>query len=217
VFRLLYQLKIKKKEVSMKFKAIVAVSCAALCFAAVVGCGKKVTRIAADSTVDLSGKWNDTDSRLVADEMIGDCLSRPWYTSKYANKVPIPTIIVGDVRNKSHEHINVETFVKDLERTLINSGKVEFVANKTEREQLRNEKDDQGDHATAETAKESDQETGADLMLIGSINTIADQEGNKAVMYYQVDLELIEIQTHKKLWIGDKKIKKYITRSSTKL
>ncbi|MBD3314663.1 MAG: penicillin-binding protein activator LpoB [Chitinivibrionales bacterium] len=180
------------------------------------GCGKKVTRIDPNATVDLSGKWNDTDSRLVAEEMIADCLSRPWYTSTYAHKDPVPTIIVGDIRNKSHEHINVETFVKDLERTLINSGKVEFVANRREREQIRIEKEDQAEHASDQTVKESGQEAGADLMLIGSINTIADQEGNKKVMYYQVDLELIEIESHKKLWIGDKKIKKYITRSKAR-
>ena len=202
----------------MRPASIVSVSLAiTLCCLAMAGCGKKVTRVAADSTIDLSGKWNDTDSRLVAEEMIGDCLSRPWYTSKYANKTPVPTIIVGDVRNKSHEHINVETFVKDMERVLINSGKVEFVANRAEREQLREEIASQTEHASEETAKQAGEESGADLMLIGSINTIADQEGNKAVMYYQIDLELIEIQTHKKLWIGDKKIKKYISRSSTKL
>jgi uncharacterized protein (TIGR02722 family) len=202
----------------MRFNVLFACSLAALCLAAAGGCGgKKVTRVAADSTIDLSGKWNDTDSRLVSEEMIGDCLSRPWYTSKYASKTPVPTIIVGDVRNKSHEHINVETFVKDLERNLINSGKVEFVASKIERGQMRDEKVDQAGHSSGETAKQADQETGADLMLIGSINTIADQEGSKSVMYYQIDLELIEIQTNKKLWIGDKKIKKYITRSSTSL
>jgi hypothetical protein len=181
------------------------------------GCGKKVTRIDPNATVDLSGKWNDTDSRLVAEEMIADCLSRPWYTNKYASKVPVPTIIVGDIRNKSHEHINVETFVKDLERNLINSGKVEFVASKRQREQIRTEKEDQAQHASDQSVKESGQEEGADLMLVGSINTIADQEGSKQVMYYQVDLELIEIESHKKLWIGDKKIKKYITRSKTRL
>ncbi len=199
----------------MKRNAIAVLMCGALCVLCVAGCGKKVTRVAPDSTIDLSGKWNDTDSRLVADEMIGDCLSRPWYTAGYANKVPVPTIIVGDVRNKSHEHINVETFVKDLERTLINSGKVEFVANKSERLQIREEVADQMVNSSEETRKDGGEESGADLMLIGSINTIADQEGNKAVMYYQINLELIEIETHKKLWIGDKKIKKYITRTST--
>ncbi|MBD3421291.1 MAG: penicillin-binding protein activator LpoB [Chitinivibrionales bacterium] len=180
--------------------------------------GTKVTRISVDSTTDLSGKWNDTDSRLVAEEMINDCLSRPWYLNDYKNRTEPPTIIVGKVRNKSHEHINVETFIKDLERTLINSGKVEFVANKDERIQLRQEKRDMmAGNAADETVKEAGNETGADLMLIGSINTIADQEGNKRVMFYQVDLELIEILTNKKLWIGNKKIKKYITRSKAKL
>ena len=182
-----------------------------------LGCAKTVTRVDANSTTDLSGGWNDTDSRLVAEEMINDCLSRPWYTNKYANKTPVPTIIVGDVRNLSHEHISVETFVNDMQRVLINSGKVEFVANKVERGQVRSEKEDQAEHATAETQKAQNQETGADLMLIGSLNTIADQEGSKKVMYYQVDLQLVEMKSHVKLWIGTKKIKKYITHASATL
>ena len=47
-----------------------------------VGCssgGKKVSRIDSNSVTDLSGSWNDTDSRLVSEEMIKDCLGRPWY------------------------------------------------------------------------------------------------------------------------------------------
>lgn len=182
-----------------------------------VGCGKKVTRIDPNTTTDLSGKWNDTDSRLVAEEMIKDCLSRPWY-DKYQGDRAVPRIIVGEIRNKSHEHINVETFSKDIERVLINSGKVEFVASKNERIQLREEKADQiGGNASEETMKMPGNEAGADIMLYGSINTIADQEGNKGVMYYQADLELVEIETNRKLWIGTKKIKKSITRSGAKL
>jgi penicillin-binding protein activator len=184
----------------------------------IAGCGgKTVTRLDANSTTDLSGEWNDTDSRLVAEEMIGDCLSRPWYTNKFANKTPVPTIIVGDLRNMSHEHINVETFINDIQRSLINSGKVEFVANKFERGQVRSEKEDQAEHASADTRKEQNQETGADLMLSGSINTIADQEGNKRVMFYQVDLQLIDMKSHVKYWLGSKKIKKYMTRASATL
>ena len=65
-------------------------------------------------------------------------------------------------------------------------------------------------------AKSQGEEQAADLMLLGSINTIVDQEGKKAVIFYQIDLELIELETNSKKWIGDKKIKKYIERSSTK-
>ncbi len=182
------------------------------------GCGgKTVTRIDTDTTVDLSGKWNDADSRMVAEEMIKDCLSKPWYT-RYEGANAVPRIIVGKIRNRSHEHINTETFVKDMERTLINSGKVEFVASKDEREQIREERDDQmADNASDETVKVDGQEVGADIMLYGSINTIADAEGNQTIMYYQVDLELVEIESHRKLWIGTKKIKKHITQGKAKL
>lgn len=185
---------------------------------ALVGCGKTVKRIESDSVTDLSGQWNDTDSRLVAEEMLNDCLNRAWYTNTLQAKGgKLPTVVVGQVRNKSHEHINVETFIKDMERTLINSGKVEFVANAAEREELRNEVASQAGNATDETRREAGQEEGADLMLTGSLNSIVDQEDGEQVIFYQIDLELTDIQSHKKLWIGDKKIKKYIKKSGLKL
>lgn len=185
---------------------------------ALVGCGKTVKRVESDSVTDLSGQWNDTDSRLVAEEMLNDCLSRAWYQNALQAKAgKLPTVVVGQVRNKSHEHINVETFIKDMQRTLINSGKVEFVANAAEREELREEIASQSGNATDETRAEAGQEAGADLMLTGSLNSIVDQEGGESVIFYQIDLELTDVQNHKKLWIGDKKIKKYINKSGLKL
>ena len=179
------------------------------------GCSTKVTRVTHDSTIDLTGKWNDTDSRLVAEEMVKDALSGAWY-AKYAASKTAPTVVVGVVRNKSHEHISTETFINDIQRALINSGKVEFVANKAERGEIRDEKADQSANAAVETRQSSGEESGAQLMMIGELNTIVDQDGGKAVVFYQTNLELIEIQTHKKLWIGDKKIKKFVERSETK-
>jgi uncharacterized protein (TIGR02722 family) len=176
----------------------------------------KVSRIAVDETVDLSGEWNDTDSRLVAEAMIKDCLSRAWY-EKYQTTGQKPTIIVGRVRNKSHEHINVQTFTNDMQRELINSGRVTFVADKTERRDLREERVDQETFSSEATKKRMGEETGAELMLLGSINTIEDAIQKKRVMYYQVDLELIHVESNEKLWIGTKKIKKFITRKKYKL
>jgi uncharacterized protein (TIGR02722 family) len=180
-----------------------------------VGCTTKVSRVQSDSTIDLSGRWNDADSRLVAEQMINDCLSQRWLY-KYESINKRPTVIIGKVVNKSHEHIAVETFVKNMEMALLNSGKVDFVANKTEREQVRDEKADQAENASATTAKSIGEETGADLMMIGTLNTIVDQEGSKAVVFYQTNLELVEIQSNRTVWIGEKKIKKYVERATTK-
>ena len=194
---------------------IIAVATLTAAVTMLLGCATKVSRVQSDSTMDLSGRWNDTDSRLVAEEMIKDCLSQRWLY-KYQEEKRTPKVIIGKITNKSHEHISVETFVKDIERALLNSGQVEFVASKTEREQLRDEVADQSGNASVETRKMAGEETGADLMLIGTINTIVDQEGKKAVVYYQTDMELIELQTNMKKWMGNKKIKKYVERATTK-
>ena len=117
---------------------------------------------------------------------------------------------------KALRSLRVETFIKDIERALINSGKAEFVANSNERADLRDELADQQGNVTEETQKDAGMEIGADLMLTGSINSIIDQEGGEQVVYYQVDMELTDIQSHRKLWIGDKKIKKFMSKSSVK-
>lgn len=182
------------------------------------GCATTVARVDTNETIDLSGRWNDTDSRLVSEEMIGDALARPWL-KKFIKKHKgnSPTVIVGTVKNRSHEHINVQTFVKDLERAMINSGEVEFVADRQERGELRDERRDQASHSSERTAKSEGEEVGADYMLKGTINTIQDKVSGKSVMFYQVNLELIHIETHRKVWIGEKKIKKFIKKSRMRL
>jgi penicillin-binding protein activator len=189
--------------------------CTALAAFFLTGCSTKVTRVTANSTIDLTGKWNDTDSRLVAQEMVKDALEAGWY-NKYAADKKTPTVVVGVIRNKSHEHISTETFINDIQRALLNSGKVDFVANKAERGEIRDEKADQSANSSVGSAQSIGEESGAELMMIGELNSIVDQEGGKAVVFYQVNLELVQIESHKKLWIGDKKIKKFVERSQTK-
>ena len=178
------------------------------------GCSTSVKRMDAGEVTDLSGEWNDTDSRLVSEEMVRDLLGRPWIDRFIAAKGNLPAVIVGNVRNLSHEHINVGTFIGDIERELINSGGVDFVASKTERIDIRDERKDQELNASAETAKKMGQELGADFMLGGSINTILDTEGDEQVRFYQIDLTLISLADNRKVWAGQKKIKKLIDKST---
>ena len=176
--------------------------------------GPSVKRTDVDEVIDLSGRWNDTDSRFVSEEMILDCMQRPWLDRFVArNPGKQPAVIVGTVKNRSYEHINTQVFIKDLERALINSGRVQFVASKDERLELREEKADQQYGFTSpETQKSMYKEVGADYMLQGSINSIKDEIKGKYVVLYQVNLELIDLETHLKAWIGQKEIKKLVKR-----
>jgi uncharacterized protein (TIGR02722 family) len=196
-------------------KFICALICAVFCFSA-CSSPKTVTRLAADTEIDLSGRWNDTDARIVAEAMISDALRRPWISDFTAEEGRKPVVIVGDIRNRSREHIETLVFTKSLERELLNSGRVKFVAGGAERESLREERMNQQSEASQETMKRLGQEMGADFCLQGIITSQSDKVEGQMVVFYKVDLELIHIETNEKVWIGDKEIKKLIEQSRFK-
>jgi len=176
-------------------------------------CSTSVERLGSEEQVDLSGAWNDTDSQLVAREMVEDALSRAWIGKFLKAEGKDPVVIVGSIRNLSHEHINTNTFIADIERELINSGEVQFVAAAGARDEIREERGDQDLNASEATRKAMGQEYGADYMMQGQINTIIDVDGTTQVRFYQVNLELISITDNRKVWVGQKKIKKLIKNS----
>lgn len=191
-------------------KSSIKFSMVALAVIILAGCNRQVTRISPDQQVDLSGRWNDTDSKLVAEEMIKDVTGRPWHNEFRIAESKKPTIIVGYVKNKSNEHIEAETFIKDIEREFINSGFVRVVSNADFREKLREERAEQGEFASPETQAKWGKELGADFMMFGIITAITDSYKKEKVVNYKVNLELSNIETNEKVWIGDKEIKKYI-------
>lgn len=185
-----------------------------LAILAVVACGTtQVSRIDPGQTVDLSGYWNDTDSRLVAEEMIPDALGAPWKRQfMQRNNGDLPTVIFGAVRNKTTEHIAVNTFLRDMERAFVNSGDVQVVADQEQRNQVRDERADQQANASAESRARMRNELGADYILVGEITSIEDMEGKRVVVFYQIDLNLTDLESNVRVWVGQKKLKKYVER-----
>jgi uncharacterized protein (TIGR02722 family) len=171
---------------------------------------RTVTRVSPDKQIDLSGRWNDTDAKLVAQEMIKDALGRPWRESFFNKYNKKPTVIVGIITNKSSEHIEADVFIKEIQKEFINSGTIRIVQNSEFREKMRAERADQGQYASPETAKKWGKELGADFMMFGTINSITDVYNKKRTVFYKVNLELTDMETNEIVWTGDKEIKKFI-------
>jgi penicillin-binding protein activator len=194
----------------------VALAALGLVLVGPVACAtKSVTRINPADVTDLSGRWNDTDSRLVANQLIEQSLGAEWVKGfRNAHGGESPAVIVGDFANRTTEHIPVGTFVKDLENAFVRSGSVRVVASADERAELRGEKADQQQNARADTRAQLGMEQGARYMLKGELQSIGDAEGRERIMYYQVDATLIDLETNTKVWVGQHKIKKYIERKA---
>ena len=183
-----------------------------------ISCGPKVEvkRVETNEVADLSGRWNDVDAQMVSKEMINQMFEGGWLNKFKTENGRDPVLIVGRVSNKTSEHINTEIFTKEIEKACINSGLVEFVASSSERDEIRQERIEQQSNASMETTKQIGNETGADFMLKGVISSVEDAIDGKKVVYYQTNMELVNIETNKKVWVGDKKIKKFVSRGKWK-
>ncbi len=175
-----------------------------------------VDRLSSDTDIDLSGNWNDTDIRLVASSLVNDSLSASWADSFRMKGMKNPVVIVGNFLNKSSEHIDTSIISKRFEMALINSGKVDMVADVAFRATVRDEREEQQYFASESTAKALGKEVGADFLLQGSVRTNLDQVSGKSVRTYYVSAELINIETNQKVWVGEDTIKKLVKQSKYK-
>lgn len=177
-----------------------------------MSCSRQITRVAPDQEIDLSGRWNDTDSRMAAEALIQQVLNRSWIEDFSNDNGRKPVVVVGLITNKSSEHINADTYIRDIEKAILNDGRVRLVQAGVKRESLRQERADQQDFAAKETIKKWGRELGADFMLQGDFNSIIDTYKREKVRYYQLNLQLTNLESNEIVWMGDKKIKKYVNR-----
>src|SRR5574344_655741 len=204
----------------MKIKHLAVAAFTAACVFTSFSCASAkpdVERVDAETVIDLDGYWNDNDVTIVCNSLINDCINSKTIAGYKAAHGRAPVAIVGKIRNDSDEHIDTSIVEKKLQYAIINSGAMDFVSDKTERGELREEKLDQADNASPETAKSIGNETGADYMMLGSVKTIVQSADNKEVRRYYVNVEMHDIQTNKIIWMGENSdIKKVVTRPKTK-
>jgi len=181
--------------------------------------GPKVSRVDASTQTDLSGYWNDTDVRIVCQSLIDDCLNSPRVDQAIREKRgKTPVVLVGSFRNESSEHIDTSIIASTMEVAIFNSGKLDFVAGGSARNELRAERMDQLSNASEATAANWANETGADFMMFGSVKTIVDKAGNQTVRTYFITAEMTNVETNQRMWMGqNNEIKKVIVQPKNKL
>jgi uncharacterized protein (TIGR02722 family) len=171
---------------------------------------RKVTRIDPSTQVDLSGRWNDTDSRKVADQMIYDLFESDKFKDYAKQLGRKPVMVVGLIKNKTSEHIDADNYVKKFEVVIQNSDMADIVESDEFRDKLRVERTQQQDFADPATAKQFGKELGADVMLFGEMTSEIDTYNKKRVVNYVTTLFLTDIESNKRIWYGQNEIKKFV-------
>jgi uncharacterized protein (TIGR02722 family) len=175
-----------------------------------VSCARSVSRIDPNQSIDLSGRWNDSDSRQVANKMITDLLASEKF-KEYAKQLgKKPAIVVGLVKNKTSEHIDSDNYIKKMELAIFSSGLADLVESDEFRDKLRLERAQQQDFADPATMAQWGKEVGANLMLFGDMTSETDVYQKKRVVNYVTTLFLTDMETNKRVWYGQEEIKKYV-------
>lgn len=177
------------------------------------GCkSRTVTRVDPTEVRDLDFRFDEDDARETANTMIRDALSQGWIDNWMSKHDQRPIMIVGTVRNETSDYLDSKLFTKQIERALINSGRVRIVAARDERGEIRDERRQGLDWSRTETVKQQAFELGADFMMIGRVgeNIERSRDGRQRIVYYQVNLEMIDMESNEKVWIGETQIEKRV-------
>jgi len=186
-----------------------------------VGCGGgaygnwNVNRTDPEKTADVDYRWQDDDAREAYRGLIADCLARPWVENHRAEKGgQRPVVFVGTVRNETADYVDTKLVTKRFEEELINSGRVRVVADRDQRGEIRDERQQGQAWNRPDTVKKQAMEQGADYIMLGRVAEVKQESNDRRtiVQYYQINLELIDIESNEKVWIGSKEIKKVARR-----
>jgi penicillin-binding protein activator len=164
----------------------------------------------------VDDRWNETDARRTAEEMIKDCLSGAWlkeFTDE--NKGKKPVVMVDELQNKTQEHIDTQAITEQIRTELVNSRSVKFI-NAERRQKVADEIQYQNSGAVDPAmAKKLGKQYGADFMLGGVMSDSVHTQGGLKVITYQINIALTNLTTTEMVWTKQFNIKKRMKRSGS--
>lgn len=157
-----------------------------------------------EKVILLDDKFNENDMQLIANKLVKSLESHE--SIRLANKKPL--VIVGLVRNRTSEHIDVKSMTDKVRTALIKSGKFRF-SDKAAREELKAEYEYQAsEYVDQKTAKKPGSQVGVDYLITGDIASNVQEVGRDKVIYYKVTMNLVDVNTNIIEWSDEREVRK---------
>lgn len=152
----------------------------------------------------LSDQFNENDLQLIAKKMVESMADSAAFKSIEGR----PVIVVGKLKNKTSEHIDMGSLGDKISVNLMKTNKFAF-QDKGAREEVAEEYEYQGSGYVNEgTAKGPGQQASADYLMTGEIASIIQQVGDDKLVYYKFTLKLNNLRSGVIDWIEEKEIRK---------
>jgi hypothetical protein len=146
---------------------------------------------------DLTPYLSETDCRAICKDIVGQVIKNPRVERFEEKNGRAPIVSIGKIKDQTGEFFDTQIIANSLKTAVLNSGKLEFMANADVRNEMRDEVIMQQDHSAEDKALALDEEDAADYMLTGSVKLMVQNNGKKQERTYIVNIELTDLTTHR--------------------
>lgn len=152
----------------------------------------------------LSDNFSENDLQLIARRMVESLQESP----AFARIEGQPMVMVGEMRNRTSEHIDMASLSDKVRVQLIQTGKFSFI-DRDARQQIAEEYEyQQSGYVRPDQAAGPGEQHAAEYVLTGSISSIVQQAGRDKMIYYKMTMQLTNLRTGVIEWADEKELRK---------
>ncbi len=179
----------------------------------VSGCSTEVTYGDAKETETVTVDYGSTDLQTLSGKMVQSLIDSSATREIGANGRPV--LFVDSIRNKSSEHIDTEALTDTMRTQLLRSGKYRFV-DMTKVQAVKEQLEYQQQSGMVDPAAmvRLGKQTGAQYMLYGNLASIVKDNGKVKDVFYQLTMNLMDLQSGELVWADQQEIRKQRTKKT---
>ncbi|MEN6330914.1 MAG: penicillin-binding protein activator LpoB [Smithella sp.] len=166
-----------------------------------------------DEETVTGSDWSAKDLKDVSEYMVDSIKKTAFINSmQYANEKP-RWMLARDMKNETDEHVNTRAIMEKIRTRLINDGVANFIDDQAIEDILNQLQLQQSGLFDNNTVVRVGKLVGAKLILRGAISSIRKRTDRQDIIYYNITLQLVSIQTGEIIWTDEKEIQRLTSKS----
>lgn len=157
----------------------------------------------------LDDRFNENDMQLIAKKMVNSLIA-----SALVQDSETPAVMIGKMRNRTTEHIDLNALSDKIRTALIQSGKFRFVDSQNRKDIAREYEYQRSGYVDPAQANHPGRQTAADFVLTGTLTSNIQQVGNEKLVYYKATFQLTNLLSSEIVWTDEKEIRKSYKKRS---
>ena len=151
----------------------------------------------------LDDRFSENDMQLIAKKMIQSMAG-----SSITGRNGTPVVMIGKMRNRTSEHIDMTMLSNKVRTQLIQSGRFRFADVANRRDIAEEYEYQQSGYVDPDQASGPGSQTGAEYLLTGTLTANVQQVGKDKLIYYKATFQLTNLVTSEIAWTDEKEIRK---------